>query len=269
MNREVQPEPRGQIRAAIFGTPIGMALAKSWWAMTPLPKEDMHVHSTFSDGMHSVSQNVESAELRGLARMCCVDHVRRDTEWVAEFADAVEAVNARSSIRVFSGVEAKFLDEYGTLDVPADLSNVDFVYAADHQFPMGSRCLHPGDVKCLLAQGALTPELAIQCLIRATHHAIARYDKVVVAHFLSILPKIGLDESMVSLDDVRTLALYARERGAAFEIDERWRCPSPRIIEVLLEQEVPVFLSTDSHRRETIGVYDYATTTLQAALEAP
>jgi len=236
--------------------------------MTPLPKEDMHIHSTFSDGMHSVSQNVERAESRGVTRMCCVDHVRRDTEWTAEFVAEVQSVDARSSIRVFSGVEAKFLDEDGTLDIPASLPDVDFIYAADHQFPMGGRCMHPREVRSLLSRNVLTPERAIRCLIRANHQTMLRYERVVVAHFLSILPKVGLDESMVSLDDLHMLARCARDEGAAFEIDERWRCPSPRVVKVLLEHGVPVFLSTDSHRRETIGIYDYATKTLRAALEA-
>jgi putative hydrolase len=236
--------------------------------MTTLPQEDMHIHSTFSDGMHSISQNIESAASRGLTRICCVDHVRRDTDWTADFVAAVESENARSSVRVYSGVEAKILDEYGTLDLPANLPKTDFIYAADHKFPLGGRCLHPRDVKHLIGQGVLTPDRAIRCLLRATHQTIVRYDRVVVAHFLSILPKVGLDESMVSLDDVRTLARCAYERGAAFEIDERWRCPSQRVTEILLEQGVPVFLSTDSHRRETIGIYGYATKTLRAALEA-
>ena len=226
--------------------------------MKPAPKEDMHIHSTFSDGMHSITQNVATAEALGLSRICCVDHVRRDTAWVPEFVEAVQRADESSDFEVLCGVEAKILDEYGTLDVPEALDGVDFIYAADHRFPFGGRCLDPKDVKLMIMQGIISAESAVRSLFRATHQAIVRNDRVVIAHFLSILPKIGLDESMISLAHVEVLARCAKEHEASFEIDERWSCPSQRITEVLLRHRVPVFLSTDSHRRETIGVYEYA-----------
>ena len=245
-----------------------MVVAVATGTMNTAPKEDMHIHSTFSDGMHSIPQNVATAEAVGLKRMCCVDHVRRDTAWVPQFVEVVRDVDASSTLSVLSGVEAKILDEYGTLDIPDTMDGVDFIYAADHRFPLGGRCLDPKDVKVMIAQGVLNAESAVRSLFRATHQVIVRNERVVVAHFLSILPKVGLDESMVSLAHVEVLARCAKEQGASFEIDERWSCPSQRITEVLLRQGVPVFLSTDSHRRETIGVYEYAEKTWLDANEA-
>ena len=45
----------------------------------PLIAEDMHVHSTFSDGKGSIAENIAEAERLGLRRMTCVDHVREST----------------------------------------------------------------------------------------------------------------------------------------------------------------------------------------------
>jgi histidinol phosphatase-like PHP family hydrolase len=58
--------------------------------------EDMHVHSTFSDGLHSPAENIRQAEQVGLKRLCCVDHVRRDTEWLGDFV--MEDKSVESSI---------------------------------------------------------------------------------------------------------------------------------------------------------------------------
>ncbi|MFT7583509.1 MAG: putative metal-dependent phosphoesterase TrpH, partial [Myxococcota bacterium] len=52
-------------------------------------KEDMHVHSTWSDGKDTLEANIAMAGQRGLRRLACVDHVRADTSWVGAFRDAV------------------------------------------------------------------------------------------------------------------------------------------------------------------------------------
>ena len=54
--------------------------------------EDWHVHSTFSDGTSTVAENVAQAGARGLTTLVLVDHVRRDSPWVADFAEAVPTV---------------------------------------------------------------------------------------------------------------------------------------------------------------------------------
>ncbi len=39
-------------------------------------RQDMHVHSTFSDGRDTIEDNVAEAERLGLLELTCVDHVR-------------------------------------------------------------------------------------------------------------------------------------------------------------------------------------------------
>ena len=43
--------------------------------------EDMHTHTTFSDGLGSIQDNVAFATMTGLRELAFTDHVRRDTEW--------------------------------------------------------------------------------------------------------------------------------------------------------------------------------------------
>lgn len=220
-------------------------------------REDMHVHSTFSDGRHTVEQNAETAASRGLTRLGCVDHVRRDTTWLPDFVRHVRKVDATSPVRLEVGVEAKLLDARGTLDVPRDLRGVDWIYAADHQVPWKTGVLRPQDVRRLLQLGRLDSADVFELLCLATRDSMRRYTKVVVAHLFSVLPKVGLSEDQVPLDLVDELAATAAARGAEIEVDERWRCPSPRVVERFVRHGVPVRASSDSHRRETIGKYRY------------
>ncbi|MCU0240648.1 MAG: PHP domain-containing protein, partial [Pyrinomonadaceae bacterium] len=71
--------------------------------------EDMHVHSTFSDGVNSITENLQEAEKVGLKKLCCVDHVRRETDWVSDFVKAIETEKSKTNIQIFSGLETKLL----------------------------------------------------------------------------------------------------------------------------------------------------------------
>lgn len=223
----------------------------------PSLTQDMHVHSTFSDGKNTIAENVAEAERIGLTEMTCVDHVRFDTSWVAEFVAAVREEGKRTSIDLHCAVEAKILDTQGTLDLPADLEGIDAVYAADHQVPSLEGPLNPRTVREEIESGALDPQAVLAWLVGGTAAAIRRHQHVVIAHLFSVLPKIGLREANVPRRLIESLADTAVECGARIEVDERWKCPSVETLRPFRDRGVPLLLSTDSHRRETIGRFDY------------
>lgn len=220
-------------------------------------KEDMHVHSTYSDGVNSLEENIKQAESVGLKRFCCVDHVRRDTDWLGKFVSHVNQLKEKTNVQVFTGVETKLLNIHGDLDMPLDLQGIDYIYVADHQFPMLNNCLHPKEVRQMIQQGKLTPEVAIAILCQATMNTMRRYQNVVIAHLFSILPKIGLNEEQVPKALLQQMAETAKRFNVKIEIDERWKCPTYRTVSYFKSQNVPIWFSTDSHRKETIGQYNY------------
>ena len=78
-----------------------------------------------------------------------------------------------------------------------------------------------------------------------------------IAHFASILPKIGLSEADLPESGLDRLAAEAARTGQEIEISERWSCPSAATLRPFLRHGVPILLSTDSHRSETIGRYEH------------
>jgi putative hydrolase len=219
--------------------------------------QDMHVHSTFSDGHDTLAANVAEAEALGLTQLGCVDHVRADTPWVPEYVAAVRQVAGETGVELQCGIEAKLLDTSGALDLPGGIEGVDAIYAADHQVPLADGPNHPDAVRARLERGDLTTEEVVGAIVAATSKSLSRPEPVVIAHFLSILPKIGLRESDVPADLLDALAAETLRTGQRIEISERWKCPSATTLLPFARRGVPILLSTDSHRRETIGRYDY------------
>ena len=232
-------------------------------------RQDMHVHSTFSDGRDTIEDNVAEAERLGLLELTCVDHVRAGTAWVADYVAAVRRVNATTPVRLRCAVEAKLMDTAGHLDLPPDLAGVDFIYAADHQVPLADGPHTPGAVSALVAAGALTAAEVIGAIVASTEAAVRRYPNVVIAHLFSILPKLGASEDDVPPALVEQLAEATAQAGAQIEVSERWSCPNARTLAPFQRHGVPILLSTDSHRSDTIGRYSYCHGVLAELLDAP
>lgn len=226
--------------------------------MPDRPAQDMHVHSTFSDGAGTIDENIAAAQAAGLEQLGCVDHVRITTEWVPEYVAAVRAASKGSPVALQCGIESKILDTAGTLDLPTEgIDDIDAVYAADHQVATADGPAHPRKVAEALASGELRAADVIENIVTSTSGAVTRYDNVVIAHLFSILPKIGLDEEDVPIELIESLADATLKGGARVEVSERWRCPSVRTLRPFVDRGMTVLMSTDSHRPEHIGQYDY------------
>jgi len=224
---------------------------------------DMHVHSTFSDGADRIEDNIAEAEALGLTALGCVDHVRAETDWVPDYVAAVDSLRSSTRVELRCGIEAKLMDATGALDLPASIDGVDAIYAADHQVPLESGPTHPREVKERIASGDLAAADVIDALLTSTARALERPQRVVIAHFLSILPKIGLTEADVPGDGLDRLAEAAARTGQEIEISERWRCPSAATLRPFKARGVPIVLSTDSHKRGTIGRYEHCLAVLR------
>ena len=194
-----------------------------------------------------------------MSELGCVDHVRVSTDWLPGYVAAVRRVRETTDVRLTCSIEAKLLDTTGALDLPPDIDGVEAIFAADHQVPLDDGPNHPRDVRERLERGELTAQEVLEAIVTSTARSLDRPEPVVIAHFFSVLPKIGLDEADVPEDLLRHLASETARTGQTIEISERWKCPAARTLRPFVDSGVRIVVSTDSHRSDTIGHYEYCT----------
>ncbi len=225
-------------------------------------REDHHIHSTFSDGKGTLQSNLDAGLAAGMHTLGFVDHARIDTAWLPDYIEAVRAVAKRAPITITCGVEVKILDTSGDIDVPDDARMVDRLVIADHQMPLEDGVHHPAAIRTDIEEGHRDGAEVIAGLLESTAQAARRNPGSTLAHLFSVLPKCGLDEAMVSDAQIEALGRVLAAADVSVELSERWQCPGPTALAILHRTGTRLIASTDSHRSETIGQYDWVRDTL-------
>lgn len=220
---------------------------------------DGHVHSTFSDdAVSTIEENLAAARGRGLRSLTMVDHVRSTTSWVPEFVTAARGAASTAGVNVVVGVETKLLDSAGGLDLPKDAyrgeGGLDAIVVGDHQFPGPDGPWSPREVTGRIENGLAVSDV-LDMYIDASIAAMLNTQGLQLAHWFSILPKIGLAQDQLGDDHLDAWAAAAFLSGARVEVNEKWRCPNARALTAALAHGVPLVAASDSHHCEDVGRY--------------
>ena len=218
---------------------------------------DLHTHSSITDGTASVRLMADAAVRAGLRTWGISEHVHADSTWVESYLRAILAMRVRElDVRV--GVEASMLDARGQLDLPRRLPRLDYVLIADHNFPGLDGPIHSDVIRRQVRSGERVGADVAEQLLAATCAAVARAPSpAIVVHPFSLLSKCGLSEALVTDELLDELAQACVSCGAVVEINERWRCPSERIVAGLTARGVQLCAGSDAHRVEDVGAWSY------------
>ena len=58
-------------------------------------KEDIHLHSNFSDGENSIEEMTKTAVRFRIKQIAFCDHVRKDTKWLDNFLAEIKKVQKK------------------------------------------------------------------------------------------------------------------------------------------------------------------------------
>lgn len=230
---------------------------------------DLHTHSNLTDGTAPPHEMAAAAVAAGLHTWGLSDHVRADSDWVADYAKLVRGLRV-DGLDIRCGVEAKIVNTTGALDLPQDLPDLDYILIADHQFPARTGPLHPRAVAEQIVSGRMRQQDVVDQLIEATCAAVHRApSRAVVVHPFSLLPKMGMSEDQLGEHHLDALATACRDAGAAVEINEKWTCPTPSVAARLAALGLPLVAGSDAHRCTDVGVWTYLHEVTRELPDAP
>jgi putative hydrolase len=98
---------------------------------------EYQVHTNRTDGEETIQDLLEEASRKKLSGIAFTEHVRKSSEWFADFKEEVVRHRSNvSSIDIYVGCEAKAIDAEGGLDASRDaLAQSDIVLGSVHGFP--------------------------------------------------------------------------------------------------------------------------------------
>jgi len=208
-----------------------------------LANRDLHMHTDRTDGRNTLVDMLAAARACGLEEIAITDHVRRDSSWFHDHARAIRREGAPGAVKVRVGIEAKALDDRGTIDATAAMIvDAEFVLGSVHRFPDGRGGFL--DYDALSADRMIETELALAMgLIRGrTIHVLAHPGGM-------CLRRLGAFPA----DGYRTLMREARDHGVAIEINSSYLEDVPAFLEVCAELDPLVSVASDAHGIEEVG----------------
>ena len=204
---------------------------------------DLHTHSNnsrFHHGKNSIEEMAIEANEIGLVEIGITDHgyshfFRTSKAKLKEARKIVDEINGWSKTKVLLGIEADIISEDGQLDIDNEtLSMLDILIIGYHKMTFTDFANFFGKTKN-------TEEAKRKCT-NAFVNAINRYPVTIVAHLDSILHT-----------DLYEIGKACSERGTMVEINNRHTKWTEKQVDDLLASECSFVVSSDAHRRESVG----------------
>ncbi|MFC0469487.1 DNA polymerase/3'-5' exonuclease PolX [Halalkalibacter kiskunsagensis] len=211
---------------------------------------DLHMHTTWSDGAHSIEDMAETARKRGYEYIAITDHSKYlrvanglSVERLKEQHEKIRKLNKQyDDFTILTGIEMDILPD-GTLDYEDDiLAEVDFVIAAIHSSFQQDR---------EMIMKRLTTALKnkhVDLIAHPTGRLLGRRDGYNV--------------------DVELLIQLAKETNTALELNANPHRLDLSAYWVKKAEEAGVILAinTDAHSKESLELMDYGTAVARKAM---
>jgi len=209
-----------------------------------LPKVDCHLHTSWTDGAHTVEQIYQAALKSGLTHILYSEHSRKtSTDWFHKFAAEVRALTA-STCRAYVGTEVKVETRAGDIDtIPAISDDCDFIIASVHRF------IDANDATIDFAD--TDPAQAVDIEYALTWAVLQNPQVDILGHMLGMsYRRFGQTPSE---EIIRELITRAAKFGVAVEVNSHYHPNALKMLKWCQEFDARITFGSNAHLLKDVG----------------
>lgn len=205
---------------------------------------DYHMHSKWTDGKAPADLMIQQAIKNGMKAIAITDHIRKGSTYYAAYLEELSLLKKKYSIELFSGFEAKILNEEGEIDIPNEaVEGADFIIASVHRLPYADGFCFP---KALPQDELATAErkLILGVIEKAKNvNVIGHCGGMSIATY-NDFPEVYFEEIIIAC------AAY----NVAFEFNYKYHYRYEKLLKKLLAKYDPyISVGSDAHDTSTIS----------------
>lgn len=228
-----------------------------------LGTQDLHVHTTMSDGDLSLEEVVRVASARGV-HIGIADHVsRRNPDLFVSTAERLDSyLDAIGAVDVFRSAELCWCDEFSGA-LPRDATaRLDYLIGSNHGFQLPDGLPISPWTRTLPAPWSGSPQEVMDITVEQLRELVATMPIAIVAHSTLLPPALlSLEPDVHAWWTEKREARFIEaivESGVAIEISNRYRLPHDRFLIRAREAGARFTLGSDGHQRDQIARLDWA-----------
>lgn len=214
-----------------------------------IPKVDYHIHTHFTDAVGSVEEYLAVAEQIGLTSFAITDHIWRTSDWLDELLDEIDSARDNTSLKIFSGVEAKQININGDIDLnEKHLDKLDVILGAVHALPTETDYSFL-DPKTLLPDEMLVVETEsiISLMQNKQVNVIAHPFRIYKEYFNLPIP----------YDVIIRVVKCALKNNVAIELNGKYSLPDANFLKIALNSGAKLSFGSDAHKPSEVGRIPY------------
>lgn len=217
-----------------------------------IPKNDLHLHTDYSDGLDKIEKYIDSAVKIGLNEIAFTEHIDLKSNWFDSFATDVKKQRSKfkKKLKVYYGVESSVIDYQGNLNArPEVIKKSELVMGVVHRYPSEKGEKYSiEEIKLLGKKKAMQLELsAAMALLKNPRVDIFGHPGATFERFFGEFP----------LELYRKLIKEAKKYNKAVEINSEYKKNFEGFIKVCLEENPLVSLGSNAHSISDLGKIYY------------
>ncbi len=213
-----------------------------------IPKVDLHVHTNWTDGKHSVEEMVNSACKLKIQALLFSEHSRKTSKgWFNKFAKEIKSCRKKikNKCKLFIGTEVKIKDFDGSLDISPEIrKKSDLVMASVHRFP--------GEVGNIFnSKPNISKQEAIEIEYKLTLKAIQNSKFDIVGHPFGM--SIKRFKAKPNWELFKSLISACKKYDKAFEINFHYHKNYRKLLNECIKSNTLFSLGSNAHEKKEVG----------------